>query len=96
MSEPEMQSKGMKQLLETIAALKTSVEVKKFLRDVCTLAELCAMSERWQVAKLVQKGTPYRAIAQKTGSSTATITRVAQWLYHGMGGYKLMLHRLGR
>ncbi len=96
MLEREMQSKGMKQLFEAVTALKTSAEVKKFLRDVCTLSELNAMAERWQVAKLVQKGTPYRAIAKKTGSSTATITRVAQWLHHGRGGYKLMLERLGR
>lgn len=52
------------------------------------------MSERWQVAKQVNNGVPYRKIAAKTGSSTATITRVAQWLHHGEGGYRLMLHRL--
>jgi len=89
-----MQSKGMKQLLEAITALKTSSEVKRFLRDVCTLSELRAMSERWQVAQLIKQGIPYRTIAKKTGSSTATITRVAQWLHHGLGGYKLMLERM--
>lgn len=94
MSEPEMNSKGMKSLFEAIAALKNAAEVKKFFRDVCTLAELKDMAERWQVVQEVQKGTPYRQIAEKTGSSTATITRVAHWLHHGMGGYKLMLKRL--
>lgn len=94
MSEREMQSKGMKQLFATIAGLKSFGEVKKFLRDVCTLSELRAMSERWQVAQLVKQGVPYRTIAKKTGSSTATITRVANWLHHGLGGYKLMLERM--
>ncbi len=94
MNEPAMKSAAMKELFEVIAGLKNSDEVKKFLRDVCTLSELKAMAERWQVAKLVQKGTPYRAIAKQTGSSTATITRVAQWLHHGLGGYKLMLERM--
>lgn len=89
-----MQSKGMKQLFDVIATLKTSAEVKKFLRDICTLSELKAMSERWQVAQLVKQGVPYRTIAKKTGSSTATITRVANWLHHGLGGYKLMLERM--
>lgn len=83
----------MKELFSTIASFQTEEECKKFLRDVCTLSELKAMSERWQVAKQVQKGVPYRTIAKKTGSSTATITRVAHWLHHGAGGYKLMLTR---
>jgi len=84
----------MKELFSAVLALKTQDECKKFFRDLCTLSELKAMSERLQVAKQVKKNIPYRSIAQKTGSSTATITRVAHWLNHGMGGYQLVLHRL--
>ena len=91
--EPELNNKEMKDLFSAIAELKDASEVKKFLRDLCTLAELRAMSERWQVAQQVQQGIPYRNIAKKTGSSTATITRVAHWLHHGMGGYQFMLRR---
>lgn len=90
----ETNNKEMKELFKAIAALESEAECKKFLRDLCTLSELKAMSERWQVAKEVDKGTAYRNISKQTGSSTATITRVAHWLHHGMGGYRLMLHRL--
>ena len=83
----------MKELFSAVLALKTQDECKKFFRDLCTLSELKAMSERLQVAKQVKKNIPYRSIAQKTGSSTATVTRVAHWLHHGMGGYDLVLER---
>lgn len=94
MAERELNNKETKELFAAIAQLKTATECKKFLRDLCTLAELKAMAERWQVAKQVKKGIPYRTICEKTGSSTATITRVAHWLHHGMGGYRFMLSRM--
>lgn len=92
--EKAINNKAFNELCETLLELRTKDECKKFLRDLCTLEEIRSMSERWQVAKQVDQGIPYRTIAQKTGSSTATITRVAQWLHHGEGGYRLMLHRL--
>lgn len=91
--EKALKTRELKELFTTIAALRSETEVKKFLRDLCTLAELKAMSERWQVAKQIKKGVSYREICKKTGSSTATITRVAHWLHHGMGGYQFMLRR---
>lgn len=94
MTEPEISTKAVKELFSAITALKTEAECKKFFRDLCTLSELKDMSERWQVAKSVQKGISYREISKKTGASTATVTRVAHWLHHGMGGYELMLQRL--
>lgn len=93
--EPELNQKSMKELFKAISVLKNEEECKNFLRDLCTFAELKAMSERFQVVREVNKGTSYREICKKTGSSTATITRVAHWLHHGMGGYNLMLQRLG-
>ena len=93
MFEPELKNKAMKDLFQAISELKSADETKKFFRDLCTFAELQDMAERWQVAKQVNKGVPYRQIAEKTGSSTATITRVAHWLHHGMGGYELVLKR---
>ena len=92
--EPELNSKKMRELFKTIASLKSKDECKKFFRDLCTFAELQAMSERFSVAKQVNKKVSYRTIAEKTGSSTATITRVAHWVHHGMGGYKLVLSRI--
>lgn len=92
--EKALNNKSAKELFKAVTALKTEQECKKFMRDLCTLAELKEMAERWQVAKQVKKGLPYRNISKTTGVSTATITRVAHWLNHGMGGYQLVLHRL--
>lgn len=94
MTEPEISTTAMKELFAAIAKLDNPAECKKFFRDLCTLSELTDMAERWQVAKSVQKGISYRKISKKTGASTATVTRVAHWLHHGMGGYELMLQRL--
>ena len=86
----------MRELFDAIRALKSRTELVAFLRDLCTLGELEAMAHRWQVARLVHKGLPYTEIAEKTGASTATVTRVAHWLNHGEGGYRLALDRAKR
>ena len=80
-------------LFETIAGLKTPQEVQAFLRDLCTRAELDAMAHRWEVAQLLEEGLPYLEVAQKAHASTTTVTRVAQWLRNGEGGYALALSR---
>jgi TrpR-related protein YerC/YecD len=51
------------------------------------------MAHRWQVARLLEEGLPYLEIAELTGASTTTVTRVAHWLRHGEGGYRLALDR---
>jgi TrpR-related protein YerC/YecD len=94
MLEKELNKKEMKELFEAILQLKDAQECRNFFRDLCTFGELSAMSERLQVVKQVESKIPYRRIAEKTGASTATITRVAHWFHHGMGGYKLVLERL--
>ena len=81
-------------LYEGILQLRSKTECAKFFRDLCTLSELKSMSERWEVARRLNAGQPYRQIAKDVPSSTATITRIANWLHHGEGGYKLLLHRL--
>jgi TrpR-related protein YerC/YecD len=83
----------MTELFETIANLQTPEEAEAFFRDLCTLAELEAMAHRWEVARLLERGLPYLEIAQMTGASTTTVTRVAHWLRHGEGGYRLALER---
>lgn len=92
--EKELNNKEFEELSQAILKLRTTSECKKFLRDLCTFGELSAMTERFQVVKMILDKKPYREISKKTGSSTATITRVAHWLHHGMGGYKLLLSRL--
>jgi TrpR-related protein YerC/YecD len=81
------------ELFKAVLKLKTKGECAKFFRDLCTLSELKAMGERLAVAKMADKKIPYREIARQTGASTATVTRVAHWLHHGEGGYKLVLKR---
>ena len=61
-----------------------------------TLPELEALTHRWQTALLLEQGMPYLEIAERVPTSTATVTRVAQWLRHGAGGYRLVLDRLGK
>lgn len=83
-------------LFRAVLALRTEGEAAAFFRDLCTLRELTDLSHRWTVARLLDQGLPYRQIAELTGASTATITRINQWLQHGSGGYRLVLDRLGR
>ncbi|OGQ04637.1 MAG: hypothetical protein A2W61_00875 [Deltaproteobacteria bacterium RIFCSPLOWO2_01_44_7] len=92
--EKQLTTKQATELIEAILSLKSAKECKAFLRDLCTLSEIEAMIERLQVAKMVKNSIPYREISDKTGSSTATVTRVAHWLHHGMGGYDLVLDRM--
>ncbi|HSR49688.1 MAG TPA: YerC/YecD family TrpR-related protein [Acidobacteriota bacterium] len=88
-------NKELWDLFEVICGLEDAQECALFFRDLCTLTELQAMAERWQVARLVDEGIPYRRISELTGASTATITRVAHWVKHGEGGYRAMLDKLG-
>jgi TrpR-related protein YerC/YecD len=83
----------MKELFGAILSLETRSQVEAFFRDLCTLSELEAMAHRWQVARLLDRGLPYLAIAERTGASTTTVTRVAHWLRHGEGGYRSALDR---
>ena len=80
-------------LFETISSLRTRDETERFLRDLCTRAELDAMAHRWQVARLLDEGLPYVEVARRAHASTTTVTRVAQWLRRGEGGYRLVLQR---
>lgn len=84
------------ELYVAIASLRTTDEVRRFLRDLCTRSELEAMAHRWEVAKLLDEGLPYLEVAKRAHASTTTVTRVAQWLRNGEGGYRLALKRRRR
>lgn len=84
---------GLDDLADALLSLRTRDEARRFLRDLCTLQEIEALSHRWQIAQLVDSGTPYLEIAQRVPTSTATVTRVAQWVRHGSGGYRIALER---
>jgi TrpR-related protein YerC/YecD len=87
-------NKAVWALFEAILQLRDREECARFFRDLCTVAELEAMAERWAVARLVASQMSYRQISEVTGASTATVTRVAHWLKYGEGGYRLMLERI--
>jgi len=84
------------ELFAAIASLRTKDEAGRFLRDLCTIAELDAMAHRWQLARLLDEGLPYLEVARRAHASTTTVTRVAQWLHRGEGGYEMALRRRRR
>ncbi|MBI2327360.1 hypothetical protein HYU92_03475 [Candidatus Curtissbacteria bacterium] len=87
---------GEKALFRVILKLKTATECRNFLRDLLTLAELKEFANRWQVAQMLNKKVDYKTIRKETNMSSTTIARVGKWLAGGMGGYRLMLKRLGQ
>ena len=89
-------SQSENELYATIASLRTTDEARRFLRDLCTRSELEAMAHRWEVAKLLDEGLPYLEVAKRAHASTTTVTRVAQWLRNGEGGYRLALKQRKR
>ena len=82
------------ELCEAILSLKTREECYAFLEDICTIKELLEMSQRLSVAKLLSRGMSYSQISQKTGVSTATISRISRCIEYGSGGYKMIIERL--
>lgn len=87
---------GLDDLADAILAVRTREEAQRFLRDLCTLPELEALAHRWQIVLLLDEGASYVDIAERVPTSTATVTRVAQWLRRGTGGYALVLNRVKR
>ncbi len=83
-----------RRLFEAVLSLKNSQEASYFFRDLLTIKELDDFSQRWQIARLLNQGLTYFEVAKKTKASTTTVSRVAHWLHHGTGGYKLILERL--
>lgn len=83
-------------LVEALTALKTPEETRRFLVDLCTPAEMRALSERWQVARLLDETElSYRDISAQTGVSTTTIGRVARFLKdEPHQGYRIVLDRI--
>lgn len=80
-------------MIDALLRLETREEAERFLRDLCTLGELRDMGQRWAVVRLLDDGLHYAEISKRTGASTATITRIASWLHHGEGGYRMMLDK---
>jgi len=81
-------------LFDAMLTLESREDAERFFRDLCTRNEIDELSARWAVVRLLDEGLSYRTIAAQTGVSTATITRISEWLRHGTGGYHLVLERI--
>lgn len=90
----KLRGKSMDDLFQAILNLKDVDECSNFFEDLCTISELRAMEQRFQVAQMLDEGRIYSDIARETGASTATISRVNKCLTYGSDGYRLALDRM--
>ena len=81
-------------LFQAILSLKTEEDCYRFFEDVCTIKEIRDIAQRLEVARLLKSGETVAAIAQQTGASTTTVSRVNRCLHYGAGGYAAVLEQL--
>jgi len=91
--QSKIKSKDMDYLFDVILLLETKEECYRFFEDLCTIHELKSLAQRLDVARLLAKKVTYHEIAENTGASTATISRVNRCLLYGADGYKLILEK---
>ena len=84
----------VEQLFKGMLCLKSVEECYEFFEDICTINELLSLSQRFEVARMLREKKTYLEIAEKTGASTATISRVNRSLNYGNDGYDMVLDRL--
>ena len=89
-----LKSEAVDHLFEAIMTLKDIDEYYAFFEDVCTVNELLSLSQRFEVAKMLRDQKTYLDIAEKTGASTATISRVNRSLNYGNDGYDMVFSRM--
>ena len=94
MYQSRLQEPFIDRLFEALQLLENEEEYYRFFEDICTVAELKSIAQRLEVAKMLDAEKTYTEIAQITGASTATISRVKKCLNYGADGYKLILSRL--
>lgn len=86
----------MDKLFQSILTLENIGECEQFFGDLCTIYELNSIAQRLEVASMLKNGCTYIDIAEKTGASTATISRVNRSLQYGLDGYGLVLERMAK
>ncbi len=91
----KIRTEPVDRLFEAILSLKDLEECYTFFEDVCTINEILSLSQRFEVARLLRENKTYLDIAEKTGASTATISRVNRSLNYGNDGYDMVLKRIG-
>lgn len=90
----KIHSKAVDRLFEAVLSLKNTEECYAFFDDICTVNELLSLSQRFEVAGMLREKKTYAEIAEQTGASTATISRVNRCLNYGSDGYNTVLNRL--
>ena len=95
MYESKLKSEELDALFKGILTLETEEDCYRFFEDLCTISELLAMSQRFQVARMLRRGETYAHIAQETSASTTTISRVNRCLVYGAQGYDKALKGIG-
>ena len=89
-----VRSKEVDALFDAVLSLKDREECYLFFGDVCTINELLSLSQRFEVAKMLTDKRTYLDISEKTGASTATISRVNRSLNYGNDGYEMVFERM--
>jgi TrpR-related protein YerC/YecD len=92
--ESKLKNKETDDLFKAILLLETEDDCYRFFEDICTIKELQAISQRFQVAKLLFQKKTYSEIEEITGASTATISRVNRCLIYGADGYQLIIKKM--
>ncbi len=96
MVNPKLKDELNDQLCRAIMCLDDLDECYQFFEDICTVSELKAMAQRLEVARMLREGHTYDEIVDRTGASTATISRVKRCLNYGADGYRIVLERLAK
>ncbi|MCM1159112.1 MAG: YerC/YecD family TrpR-related protein [Bacteroidales bacterium] len=89
-----VRTQAVSELFEAILTLENEEECFNFFEDVCTVNELLSLAQRFEVAKMLKDGCTYMEVAEKTGASTATISRVNRSLNYGKDGYEMVFARI--
>ncbi len=92
----KIRTEAVDHLFDAILSLQTKEDCYHFLEDLCTVNELLSLSQRFEVAAMLREHRTYLDIAEKTGASTATISRVKRSLDYGNDGYALVFERLAK
>lgn len=90
----KVKTESLDLLFEAILCLKDKEECYTFFEDICTVNELLSITQRFEVAKMLREQKTYLEIAEKTGASTATISRVNRSLNYGNDGYDMVFERM--
>ncbi|MBE5855705.1 MAG: TrpR YerC/YecD [Lachnospiraceae bacterium] len=92
----KIKTEAVESLFEAILQLENKEECFNFFEDLCTVNELLSLSQRFEVASMLREKKTYIEIAEKTGASTATISRVNRSLNYGTDGYEVIFKKLGK